>query len=198
MTQRKADILALCVWLILLLAVLRAQCHAQYMTLSMGTYQVEYDSVQLIPHTVEWMLSRENLGESRREPSWRFTEDSRVPSPRACHDDYTHSGFDRGHMVPAADRSSTISSMRQTFIMTNVCPQAPALNRGAWKRWRMLAGDMSEVAISCASLPMLYFGKPTPSSSVAIMWRFLTVSSRRCTVALMIQSYSHNISPTYE
>ena len=134
MNQRKADILVLCIWLILLLTVLRAQCHAQYLTLSMESYRVEYDSVLLVPHTVEWMLSGSCLGKSRREPSWRFAEDSRVPIPRACHDDYTHSGYDRGHMVPAADRSASTKAMRQTFLMTNVCPQAPALNRGAWKK----------------------------------------------------------------
>lgn len=134
MQKEKADILAVAVWLIVLLTILRAQCHAQYMTLSMDSYTVEYDSALMIPRHVEWMLSDKNLGKSRREPSWRFAEDSRIPAPRACHDDYTHSGYDRGHMVPAADRSSAISSMKQTFLMTNVCPQAPALNRGAWKK----------------------------------------------------------------
>lgn len=134
MQKEKADILAVAVWLIVLLTILRAQCHAQYMTLSMDSYHVEYDSVLLIPRTVEWMLSDRYLGESRREPSWRFAEDSRVPSPRACLDDYTHSGYDRGHMVPAADRSASKKAMRSTFTMTNVCPQAPALNRGAWKK----------------------------------------------------------------
>lgn len=134
MHKRRTDILVVAVWLIVLLTILRAQCHAQYLALSMDSYRVEYDSVLLIPRTVEWMLSGACLGESRREPSWRFTEDGRVPMPRACHDDYTHSGYDRGHMVPAADRSASSKAMRSTFIMTNVCPQAPALNRGAWKK----------------------------------------------------------------
>lgn len=103
-------------------------------TLDSGTYVVVYSPELRIPISVDWVCAAEFLNKTRREPSWRFAEDTRVPRPRACHDDYTNSGFDRGHMVPAADRSISISSMKSTFIMTNVCPQVPSLNRGAWKR----------------------------------------------------------------
>lgn len=103
-------------------------------TLNSGTYVVIYSHDLRIPMTVDWVLRRSDIGSSKREPSWRFAEDTRVPRPRACHSDYNRSGFDRGHMVPAADRSATISAMRSTFIMTNVCPQVPSLNRGSWKR----------------------------------------------------------------
>lgn len=47
-------------------------------------------------------------------------------------DDYTNTGFDRGHMVPAAD-SSTPLQMSETFFMTNMTPQYPTVNRVAWK-----------------------------------------------------------------
>lgn len=99
-----------------------------------GSFTVVYDSTLLIPTQADWVLDRQFLGRSSREPSWRFIEDSRVPAPRATHSDYTHSGYDRGHMCPAADRSASTELLRSTFIMTNVCPQTPALNRGLWKR----------------------------------------------------------------
>lgn len=103
-------------------------------TLKSGTYAIVYSSALRVPMSVDWVLQRSDIGTIRREPSWRFIEDTRVPRPRACHSDYSHSGFDRGHIVPAADRSASISAMRSTFIMTNVCPQVPSLNRGSWKR----------------------------------------------------------------
>lgn len=103
-------------------------------SLDCGTFSVVYDPELKIPVAVDWVCAAQYLSKARRERSWRFTEDIRVSAPRACHDDYTNSGFDRGHMVPAADRSLSITSMKSTFIMTNVCPQVPALNRGAWKR----------------------------------------------------------------
>lgn len=107
---------------------------AQVVTLCSDSYSVLYDPRLKIPVTAEWCLLNTMLGKSQREPSMKFREDSRAPLPRATSADYTNSGFDRGHMVPAADRSISRKAMRETFIMTNVCPQAPALNRGPWKR----------------------------------------------------------------
>jgi len=46
--------------------------------------------------------------------------------------DYSNSGYDRGHMVPAGD-STTDKEMRDTFLMTNITPQEPKLNRLSWK-----------------------------------------------------------------
>lgn len=103
-------------------------------SLDMGTYSVCYDSVLLIPLSADWTLSASCLGKTKRVPSWRFAEDTRLQPPRACHDDYTRSGWDRGHMCPAADRTKDVLQMRSTFVMSNVCPQSPTLNRGAWKR----------------------------------------------------------------
>lgn len=60
-----------------------------------------------------------------------FRADPRVknsPTP----DDYTNTGFDRGHMVPAAD-SNTPEQMSDTFYMTNMTPQVPSVNRIAWR-----------------------------------------------------------------
>lgn len=103
-------------------------------TLHNETYSVVYDPALRIPVAADWELTSDYLGKTSREPSWRFAEDKRVPKPRARHEDYTNSGYDRGHMCPAADRSKNTDMMKETFIMTNVCPQLPALNRGAWKR----------------------------------------------------------------
>lgn len=128
-------------WLMVFCALVMAQGHQPFSryqengvdTLIMDSYSVIYSPALRIPINVQWTLSVSDMGSSHREPSWRFQEDERVQMPRATHDDYTHSGYDRGHMVPAADRSRSISSMKQTFVMTNVCPQVPALNRGSWK-----------------------------------------------------------------
>lgn len=48
--------------------------------------------------------------------------------------DYTRSGYDRGHMAPAADMKWNRDAMRESFYMTNVSPQARRLNEGAWKK----------------------------------------------------------------
>lgn len=127
------DILLLA-WFCIMLILCACWCRGQQILLDMGSYTVLYDSTLRIPVTADWLLANSFIGSSQREPSWRFKEDGRVPRPRATHQDYNKSGFDRGHMCPAADRSASRDLMRSTFIMTNVCPQTPALNRGPWEK----------------------------------------------------------------
>lgn len=60
-----------------------------------------------------------------------FRADKRIadsPTPA----DYTNSGYDRGHMVPAANADDP-NEMSDTFLMTNMTPQLPSVNRVAWK-----------------------------------------------------------------
>ena len=109
-------------------------CQTHTVCLGDSSFLIQYDTALLIAKAVEWILRPSDIGKTKREASWRFAQDSRLHAPQARHEDYTNSGYDRGHMMPAGDRSSRISSMKSTFIMTNVCPQVPALNRGPWKR----------------------------------------------------------------
>ena len=107
---------------------------AQFVRIGSSASSIDYDTVLLVPRFVEWTVCPADLGKIKREPSWKFVQDPRTNVRQATHDDYTHSGFDRGHLCPAADRSSSTKLMRSTFVMTNVAPQTPALNRGAWKK----------------------------------------------------------------
>jgi endonuclease G len=45
---------------------------------------------------------------------------------------YSSSGFDRGHLCPSADRTSSIAANSSTFLMTNIIPQAPQNNQITW------------------------------------------------------------------
>lgn len=60
-----------------------------------------------------------------------FRADKRIadsPTPA----DYTNTGYDRGHMVPAAN-ADDVKEMSDTFYMTNMTPQLPSVNRVAWR-----------------------------------------------------------------
>jgi endonuclease G len=65
------------------------------------------------------------------ERSNNFHPDFRVKYPIKS-SDYLKTGFDRGHLTPAAD-STTFVGMAETFLMSNMTPQSPTLNRGEWK-----------------------------------------------------------------
>lgn len=64
-----------------------------------------------------------------------FKTDVRT-SAKVAHDDYTSTGFDRGHMAPNNSILVNYGQMAQleTFLMSNICPQNPNLNQGIWKK----------------------------------------------------------------
>jgi endonuclease G len=79
-----------------------------------------------------WHLYNNDLGSAPRQNDYR--PDPELPAIwyRAENSSYTSSGFDRGHVCPSADRTSTIAANSSTFLMTNIIPQAPFLNQNAW------------------------------------------------------------------
>ena len=55
--------------------------------------------------------------------------------------DYTRTGYDRGHLLPAQDMAFDKEAMKETFFMTNVSPQQKDFNRGVWKSLELLVRD---------------------------------------------------------
>jgi DNA/RNA endonuclease G (NUC1) len=86
------------------------------------------------PNWVSWHLSDEWVGSLTRVDTFR--PDPAVPSDwyRVQAFDFTNSGFDRGHMVPNADRDkeTSIPINQATFLMSNMVAQAPDNNQGPW------------------------------------------------------------------
>ncbi len=62
-----------------------------------------------------------------------FETDPLVKQGSADDLDYSHSGFDRGHLAPAADFSWSRTAMEESFYYSNMTPQDPSFNRGKWK-----------------------------------------------------------------
>lgn len=121
-------------------------------------YTVSYNSETLCPNWVAWELTKdETWGESSRTDE--FTADPMVAVQADTHD-YIRSGYDRGHMAPAADMKWSEKAMLESFYMTNVCPQDNALNAGTWltleKKCRGWAKRHGKVWIVCGPV---YLGK---------------------------------------
>ena len=132
--KRKIEFGCLMILTISLLSFIGVYLFAQgRLSLSNPTYSVEYRPDLGIPTRVDWMITDSLLGSVRRTPTIRFKADGRTPRPRITSALYTRSGYQRGHMCPAADRSASKDMMRSTFLMSNVCPMTQAINTGAWK-----------------------------------------------------------------
>ena len=63
----------------------------------------------------------------------KFRADPQIPTESATLADYRRSGYDRGHLAPAADMAFSWQTMADSFFMSYMSPQKPAFNRGIWK-----------------------------------------------------------------
>lgn len=83
---------------------------------------------------VAYCLTSAELDKAKIKRSDDFRRDARVTSGSATPEDYKGSGFDRGHLAPAADMAWSELAMSESFLMSNMSPQEPAFNRGIWSR----------------------------------------------------------------
>jgi len=102
-----------------------------------------YDAIHKGPHIIEYILVKERVeSPSVRRPSVQFTQNRDGGVLRALlsehgyslphHRDYTHSGYDRGHMAPNGDFNDSYENAVMTFFIANIWPQLPSLNRVEW------------------------------------------------------------------
>lgn len=97
-------------------------------------YVVGYDEERADPAWSGYRLPGEVRFTDNKRPS-QFKTDTRTRR-KIAHDDYTNSGFDRGHMAPnyAIMSRFGVAAQHETFLMSNICPQHPNLNRGRWSQ----------------------------------------------------------------
>lgn len=96
-------------------------------------YSLDYNIAHKQANWVYYLLDlRDKV--SGVERTNRFRTDPEIYSGSATSSDYTGSGYDRGHLCPAADMAFSPVAMDETFYMSNISPQVPAFNRGIWKR----------------------------------------------------------------
>jgi endonuclease G len=107
-------------------------------------YALSYNRARRGPNWVSWRLDAGDLGPARRHRG-RFLADETLPAafPRAQHDDYAGSGYERGHLVPSHDRTRSAEDNRATFLLTNVLPQRGDLNGGPWERLERHCYDLA-------------------------------------------------------
>lgn len=110
-------------------------------------FTVSYNKIIRQPNWVMWQLTEEHVMK-RKDGVWNeYREDLELPSSiRSTLEDYASSGYDRGHMCPGGDCNWDDEGRDETFLLSNMCPQNPNLNRGDWK----------EIEIACRKWAQQY------------------------------------------
>ena len=134
-----------------------APAPADIAVLQRGEFAIGWSPSLKRPVWAAYHVPREARFELGKRPN--FSKDRNVasaPSPAA----YTGSRYDRGHMVPnhAIVTRFGPDAQRKTFLMTNIAPQTPALNRGPWREMELRIADLwtaryGEIWVIVGALP---------------------------------------------
>ncbi|BCM90582.1 nuclease [Abditibacteriota bacterium] len=117
-------------------------------------FALSYNKSNGGPNWVAWHLEQKDLGRVGRgafAPDLLLPPDSQIRP-----NDYRGSGYDRGHQCPSGDRTSSRDNNDATFVMSNMLPQAPALNQQVWAKLENYCRDQvragNELYIVCGGM----------------------------------------------
>ena len=118
-------------------------------------YEVVLNEKMRIPEWVAYELTDQEV-DGTNPRSNHFRTDPDFTGAQADDNDYRNSGWDRGHMAPAADMKLNEQMMRESFYFTNICPQNHNLNSGDWKALEELVRDcatkFSNIYVTCGPI----------------------------------------------
>lgn len=102
-------------------------------------YREEYEQAEWVCYE----LNRDKLNKAAKRQN-NFRPDPAVSTDSSTPEDYRKSGYDRGHLAPAADMAYDEVSMSESFFMSNMSPQAPDFNRHIWAQLEKTVRDFAE------------------------------------------------------
>lgn len=126
-------------------------------------YHLVYDGLHKQARWVYEHLTADNVAGDADRSKFDFLEDPQIPQPlRSTKEDYARSGFDRGHLCPAADARFNDIALKETFYLSNISPQCPQFNRGYWA---MLERHVRELAKKNGSVHVFTGGLYLPQEA---------------------------------
>ena len=117
-------------------------------------YTLAYDGRNRNAIWVYEILKRESFEVKKAErKKCRFKADESLPAAiRASVDDYHGSGYQLGHLCPFADCRGCQAAAEETFILSNICPQAAQFNQGLWRK---LEEHLRSLALNYSTLHII-------------------------------------------
>ena len=165
------------------------------------TYTLSYNRDKGTPNWVSWHLDTSWFGSLVRVDTFR--PDPAVPPDwyRVQATDFFTTGFDRGHMTPNADRDNEnrIPINQETYLMSNMVPQAPDNNQGPWAnlendlRGILTAGGENEIYIVSGPLGVGGSGS-NGGTTTTVAGGNVTVPAYTWKVALVLSKGDDDVS----
>ena len=103
-----------------------------------GYFIIGYSTRHKQPGYSAWLLTRKMVQNRNIKRENSFREDSSLKCCMAYNYDYNRSGYDRGHMCPNGDMTWSKQASKETFLLSNICPQIKKLNQGRWNDLEVL------------------------------------------------------------
>lgn len=114
-------------------------------------YTLCYSEEHEQPYWVAYLLTADEVFANESSRNENFREDPSIPTGSATLADYKKSGYDRGHLCPAADQAWSAQAMDDSFYLSNMSPQTHTFNAGIWleleKAVRTIAAQNQEVYV---------------------------------------------------
>lgn len=149
--------------------------HSNLVVRNRTGYALGFDRSKKQPRWVCYRLTKEMMSKKSLGRFPHFIVDEEFGSDSARPSDYLRSGYDRGHLCPARDMAGSATTLRESFLMSNISPQRPSLNRGVWKRLEEWVRETAEAEGSIFVLcgPILYVkGEKKIGRSVSVPYGF--------------------------
>ncbi|MEI7595669.1 MAG: DNA/RNA non-specific endonuclease [Bacteroidota bacterium] len=96
-------------------------------------YTLSYSEKNEQAEWVAYLLTKKRTIGSLNRDNCKFISDPDVKTGSAKNEDYSKSGYDRGHLAPAADMRFNFTALNECFFMSNMSPQLHSFNAGIWK-----------------------------------------------------------------
>jgi endonuclease G len=143
--------------------------HTYYTLSYAGTHrQSEFAYYWLSPESIQ--------GKQARTDNFRI--DPNVKSNPVSSTAYSGSGYDRGHLCPAADMALNLTAMSETFYMSNMSPMTPSFNRGIWsslEEWVRIAA-LANGGVYVATGPILSANCGTLAGGITVPCTFYKIA----------------------
>lgn len=168
-------------------------------------YTASYNHTTLIPDWVAWELTAEEVTDAY-DFQCSFSRDPDVEFPKASREDYSHTGWDKGHMAPRADMKWSAQALEESYYFTNICPQDHEMNSQAWRKieelTRRLARHYGVVYVVCGPVLGTRCHGTLGKSDVQVpdaFFKALAVSTSEgyCTVGFLVDNKPESNGPRH-